>query len=62
MNWVHLDVLNSNVMSQLGVSAKIVSETVKYTQDKHTSDEDVPKQPTEVGGRLLCLPKQLCQS
>lgn len=33
MNWVHLDVLNSDVMSQLGVSAKTVLETVKYTQD-----------------------------
>lgn len=62
MNWVHLDVLNSDVMSQLGVSAKMVAETVKYTQDKHTSDKDLPKKPTEVSGRLHCLPKQLCQS
>lgn len=57
-----MDVLNSGVMSQLGVSAKTVSETVKCTQDKNTSDEDLPKKPTEVSGRLHCLPKQLCQS
>lgn len=51
--------LNSDGMSQLGGSAKTVSETVKQTQDKTTSDGDVLEEPLKsVGG---CT-RKVCQS
>lgn len=50
MNRVHLAMLNSAVMSQLGVSAEAISETVKYTEDKPPSDVDLPGKPTAVSG------------